>query len=272
MTSALPLPTEIPASIGVFDSGVGGLSVLRALHTRLPAAPLHYLADSAYAPYGDRSADEVIARCGLLTEHLRAQGARMIVVACNTATTLAIGSLRQRWPDLPFVGVEPGVKPAVAISRNRRIGVMATRRTIGSERLRSLVKEHAADCEVVLQACPGLADAIETGRLDDAQMRTLLRTHCEPLAAAGVDTVVFGCTHYPFVADTLQSLLGPQVRLIDTAEAVAQRAEAVWQGLGLPPGANGLRLETTGDPLVLSVLARRWLGVTTEARRVTIGG
>lgn len=262
----------LPASIGVFDSGVGGLSVLRALHARLPDAALHYLADSAYAPYGDRGADEVIGRCMLLTEHLLAHGVRMIVVACNTATTLAIGSLRQRWPQLPFVGVEPGVKPAVAATRNRRIGVMATRRTIGSDRLRALVRDHAADCEVVLQACPGLADAIETGQLDEVQMRERLRMHCQPLSEAGVDTVVLGCTHYPFVAPLIQSLLGPQVRLIDTADAVAQRAQAVWHGLGLPPGSNGLRLETTGDPLVLSVLARRWLGVQAEALKVTVDG
>lgn len=260
-----------PASptLGVFDSGVGGLSVLRSLHRRLPDAALHYIADSAYAPYGDRSVEEVTRRCFRLTEHLIDAGARLVVVACNTATTMAITSLRQRWPELAFVGVEPGVKPAALLTRNRRIGVMATMRTIGSDRLKALVETHAGHCEVHLQACPGLADAIETGRLDDRDMDRLLESHCAPLRDAGADTVVLGCTHYPFVAERIQRHL-PGVTLVDTAEAVAQRAESVWRALGSPSGDGGLKLETTGDPLVLETLARRWLGVDASAHRIVL--
>jgi len=254
-------PSPLAGTIGVFDSGVGGLSVLKALHTRLPAAALHYFADSAYAPYGDRTVNEVQQRCMRITEHLLDEGARMVVVACNTATTAAIAALRLRWPEVPFVGVEPGVKPAVACTRNGRIGVMATRRTIASERLQRLLTEHAGHCSVVLQACPGLADAIEAGSLDDHAMRLLLQAHCAPLLAAGVDTVVLGCTHYPFVAEQIQALMGEAVTLIDTADAVAQRAVSVWSTLPQQSGAPTLRFETTGHPLVLQALVARWLGL-----------
>lgn len=258
------------ALLGVFDSGVGGLSVLRALHQRLPTASLLYVADSAYAPYGERSVAELIERSRRLTKHLLDQGARMVVVACNTATTAAIRELRTDWPHIPFVGVEPGVKPAVALSRNGRIGVLATRRTIASERMRSLVEQHAPDREVILQPCPGLADAIESGKLDGPAMHELLRGFCEPLRAARVDTVVLGCTHYPFVAEHIRVLMGPDVVLIDTADAVAQRAQALWVPPSHATETPTLRLETTGDPVLLAALAQRWLAIETTARRVGV--
>lgn len=260
--------------IGVFDSGVGGLSVLRALHAALPGAALHYLADSAHAPYGDRSADEVIERSQRLTSHLLDRGARMIVVACNTATTAAIHALRSRWPEVPFVGVEPGVKPAAASSVSKRIGVLATQRTVSSERLQSLIRDHASDCHVVLRACPGLVDAIEAQ--DEPLTQRLLQEHCRPLAEAEVDTVVLGCTHYPFIAPQIQSLLGPKVRLVDTAEAVAQRAEQVWSAMGVGGAqAVDLVLQTTGDTLLLTSMAQRWLspgppGARIEAQPVVV--
>jgi len=262
------LASATPATIGVFDSGVGGLSVLRALRDRLPRASLHYLADSAWAPYGDRSVEEVSARSQRMVEHLLDHGASMVVVACNTATTAAIGMLRARWPALPFVGVEPGVKPAVARSRNGRIGVLATRRTIASERLRALVAEHAAGREVHLQACPGLVDAIEGGTLDDAELDALIRGYCSPLVDAQVDTVVLGCTHYPFVAQRLQAVLGPQVMLVNTADAVAERARSLWQGSD--PGPARLRLQTTGDAQLLGDFARRWLTPQASAEHVEL--
>jgi glutamate racemase len=263
------------AAIGVFDSGVGGLSVLRALRTRLPAARLHYLADSAYAPYGDRSVEDVIERSRRVCAHLLDQGAGMIVVACNTATTAAIGALRGQWPRVPFVGVEPGVKPAAAASRNRRIGVLATRRTIASERLRTLVEQHAADCHVVLQACPGLVDVIERGNLDDEALRSMLTGFCAPLRDAQVDTVVLGCTHYPFVADALQAVLGPEVKLVDTAEAVSQRAlhlaATLQPATPLPQRSEPLlRLQTTGEAATLAGFAERWLGLHTPAEVVDV--
>jgi glutamate racemase len=264
-------PATPSGLIGVFDSGVGGLSVLRALRARLPGTPLLYLADSGYAPYGDRTVEDVAQRSALVIEHLLQQGACMVVIACNTATTLAIGDLRARWPQLPIVGVEPGVKPAVLHTRNGRIGVLATRRTIASERLQRLLQDHAAACEVTLQACPGLVDAIESGMLDEEGMFGLLGEFCGPLKAAQVDTVVLGCTHYPFVADTIQRWMGPDVLLVDTADAVAERTAAVWQGIATAPGGPGsTRLQTTGDPIVLSRLAARWLGMEQPAERVSL--
>lgn len=254
--------------IGVFDSGVGGVSVLRALRQRMPQVPLHYFADAAFAPYGDRSEEEIVRRSLRVAEHLKDSGAAMIVVACNTATTAAIRALRERWPGLPFVGVEPGVKPAVAQSVNGRIAVVATRRTIASERLRSLVAEHGAGRELTLHAWPGLVDAIERG--DDAQVQRLLESFCEPLRAAQVDTVVLGCTHYPFVADRVSALLGPGTRLIDTADAVAQRASTVWQGLGGPSTQPALKLQSSGDPAVLEAVARRWLSPDAVAEHASV--
>jgi glutamate racemase len=264
-------PLSAGDTIGVFDSGVGGLSVLRALHARLPRARLHYIADSLYAPYGDRSAEAVAARSQSLTRHLLDAGARMIVVACNTATTVAIGALRAQWPAVPFVGVEPGVKPAVARSRSRRIAVLATSRTIASDRLRSLVAEHASGCTVTLQACPGLVDAIEAGDSKAERLDELLTRYCEPLRVAQVDTVVLGCTHYPFVADRIQAIMGPQVLLIDTAEAVAQRAQSLWPAMpAMGTESPALTLQSTGDPGVLAAMARRWIDPAASAERTVV--
>jgi glutamate racemase len=264
-------PPAATDTIGVFDSGVGGLSVLRALHARLPYARLHYVADSLHAPYGDRGADDVTDRSYRLTQHLLDAGAKMIVVACNTATTVAIRALRTRWPEVPFVGVEPGIKPAVTRSRNGRIGVLATSRTIGSERLRSLVSEHAPHRTVVLQPCPGLADAIEGGDARAELVDQLLQRYCAPLKASQVDTVVLGCTHYPFVAERIQSIMSPEVALIDTAEAVAQRAQSLWPAAPRDEAKAGLpTLQTTSDPAVLTALARRWIDPSIRAARVAV--
>ncbi len=217
------------ARIGVFDSGVGGLSILRALHRRLPGCSMLYVGDVAHAPYGNRPAGEVIARSMKMVESLADRHCTMIVVACNTATVLAIEALRARWPKRVFVGVEPGVKPAVARSRARRIAVMTTAATAASERLRHLIARHAEDALVHVQPCPGLADAIERGVLGGPALVDVLQPHCDAIRAANVDTVVLGCTHYPFVEDAIRKLLGEQVALIDTAAAIAERAAALWE-------------------------------------------
>ena len=262
-------PRSSEPAIGLFDSGVGGLSVLRALRLRLPHANLHYVADSAYAPYGDRSGEEVIERSRRLAQHLLRAGASMIVIACNTATMAAIRALRAQWPEVPFVGVEPGIKPAVARSPTGRIGVLATRGTVASERLRSLVAQHASQAQVLLQPCAGLADAIEAGDLEADPIDRLLERYCAPLKEARVDTVVLGCTHYAFVAPRIQAIMGLQVQLVDTADAVAQRAQSLWSSTNVGTSGHGaLRLETTGDPSLLSNVANRWLRCFETAERV----
>ena len=248
--------------IGVFDSGVGGLSILRARHQRLANTSMVYVGDVAHAPYGERSASEVIARSTRIVEWLAGQGAQMIVVACNTATVLAIEALRARWPTLVFVGVEPGVKPAAARSRTRRIAVMVTAATAASERLLHLIARYASDAHVHVQACPGLADAIERGALDGPALLDVLRPHCDGVIAADVDTVVLGCTHYPFVEESIRVLLGPGIALIDTASAIADRAASLWEQT--PPVFEPeprMRVMSTGARDTMRLLLQRCPGL-----------
>ena len=260
-----------PPCIGVFDSGVGGLSVLRALHRRLPQASLTYFGDGAYAPYGSRRADAVLQRAERIVEHLLAQGARLIVVACNTATVTAIDRLRARWPALPFVGVEPGIKPAVLASASRRIAVMATPATVASDRVQWLIEQHAAGAHVHLQACGELAAAIEQGVLDGDALRAVLQPYCDGVRRAEVDTVVLGCTHYAFVEAQIRALLGDAVTLIDTAAAVAERAAALWVPCAAVTARPGLRLQNTGDATTMRRLAARCPGFEqVEVEAVTL--
>lgn len=253
-----PSPLQ-PPLIGVFDSGVGGLSVLKALHQQLPAHDLLYVADSAHAPYGERSDEFITARTHRIASHLLAQGANLLVIACNTATAVAAASLRERWPHLPIVAVEPGIKPAVALTRNGHIGVMATPATLRSDKFRRLLSAHdGAAIEVHLQPCPGLAGLIEHGNGEDPALLALIDQFSRPLKQAGVDTVVLGCTHYPFVAAQIQAALGKHVQLVDTADAVARQAARL---LGPPPATRSRRvlLQTTGSANHLTRLAHHWL-------------
>jgi len=241
--------------IGVFDSGVGGLSVLDALRRRLPHAPLVYVGDVAYAPYGERHPGQVVDRCQHIVERLALLGARVIVVACNTATVLGIAAMRQRWPALRFVGVEPGVKPAVAVTRTKRIAVMATPATAASARLRHLIEAFASGVHVHVQPCPGLAATIERGVHAGPELTAVLAPLCDSIRAAQVDTVVLGCTHYPFVADAIRAQLGNEIRLIDTAVPVAERVAVVR---GHPDaGPASVRVLSTGAMGAMSSLVQR---------------
>lgn len=259
MSADAPPPTASGPRIGVFDSGVGGLSVLRALHRHMPRATLLYAADSGHAPYGERDAHFVIARSLALTDHLLRQGAQVLVVACNTATAAAVDALRAAYPTLPIVGVEPGLKPAIVLTRNRRVGVMATHATLASDRFQRLVATHGSGVELHLQACGGLARAIESGDADGAEVGELVEQHTATLRAAGVDTVVLGCTHYPFVAHRIAQALGPGVALVDTADAVARQAMRLAEPLPADSVTARARLWTSGDPVHLRGVAARWL-------------
>lgn len=245
--------------IGVFDSGVGGLSVLKAIHKALPGASFLYFADSAHAPYGEREDAYVLERSQRITEHLMGSGCQAVVIACNTATAVAADALRQRWPDLSIVGVEPGIKPAVALSKDRRVGVMATRSTLHSSRFMGLLQRYSAGAQIVSQACTGLAQAIEAGALNSPEVLELVHRHCAPLTAAGVDTVVLGCTHYAFVQDLIQQTMGPGVSIVDTAEAVAKEVVRRLPSRPQPHTKPVLRFESSGDATALVSMARHGL-------------
>ncbi|HET7793676.1 MAG TPA: glutamate racemase [Rhizobacter sp.] len=246
--------------IGVFDSGVGGLSVLKAVHQQLPGANLLYVADSAHAPYGERTDEFIVERSHRIASHLLAQGAGLLVLACNTATAMAAASLRFRWPSLPIVAVEPGLKPAVAISRNGRIGVMATPATLRSDKFQRLLSAHSSGIEVFLQPCPGLAGLIEHGNPEDPKLLALVQQFSQPLKQAQVDTVVLGCTHYPFIAAQIQAAFGADVKLVDTADAVArQAARLVGEARGSVAQERDVLLQTTGNANQLADIAQRWL-------------
>lgn len=264
-------------TVGVFDSGVGGLSVLRALLAELPGVRFVYVADSAHAPYGERTVAEISDRSERITAWLRhTHHIDALVVACNTATALAIDSLRATHPDLPIVGVEPALKPAAATSNTRHIGVLATRGTLNSERfarLRSQLESTASSpVHFVCQPCDGLADAIERG--DSQTQQALCERYVQRLrdeAPGDMDTVVLGCTHYPFAADVLAQWLGPDVTLVDTGAAVARRTRDVLNmSAPLKLGAVPPQLWSTGDPAALSQAAERWLGLQTRTEKLSV--
>ena len=249
---------QVP-SIGVFDSGVGGLTVLRELHRQLPGVPLRYVADAAHAPYGEKLPNVIVERSLRIADYLQEHGAKLLVVACNTATAHAIQALRERWPELPVVGTEPGIKPAVQASRVGRVGVLATPATLESARFNALVERHAAGAQIVRQPCPGLAHAIELGRFDDPALLALVEGFSAPLREAGVDTVLMGCTHYPLIRPLLQQALGADVQLLDIETAVAKQAARLWT---LPPSADEQvpTLATTGDAQALAQFVSAALG------------
>lgn len=253
------------ACIGVFDSGVGGLSVLRSLRVQLPTARLLYVADSAHAPYGERSSEYVIDRSRRIMDHLLGEGAIGLVIACNTATAIAVRELRASCPNFPIVGVEPGLKPAVAATRNGRVGVMATPGTIASAKFEILMQTHGAGATITPRPCPCLARLIEEGDLNSLALRAAVKEYTDPLRDAGVDTLVLGCTHYPFVRHLIEAAMGPNVLIIDTANAVARHAANTLRGL-LPLGKtvageapSVTRLQTTGDTERLRTIATAWL-------------
>ena len=233
--------------VGVFDSGVGGLTVLRALQAQLPDEHFIYYADIAHCPYGGQPAAAIRARAESITEELLSADCKLIVVACNTATIASIAGLRARYP-LPFVGMEPAVKPACAATRNGVIGVMATQAALGGDKFQQLVDAHASGIRVITQPCPGLVERIEGGDLDGPVVRDLVQRYLAPIQAAGADVVVLGCTHYPFLRPLVEQLAGPAVAVIDTGAAVARQAERLLEQHGLrAQGPQTGRIEWRGS-------------------------
>jgi glutamate racemase len=236
---------------GIFDSGVGGLSVLRAVRSSFARQPLIYLADQAHVPYGPRSLDEVQALSEEITHYLLSQGAKLIVVACNTASAAALHYLRRTFPETPFVGMEPAVKPAAESTHSGVVGVLATPATFQGALYASVVERFAAGVTVLQDTCPGLVAEIEAGSLDGPAAREILERALRPMLERGIDTVVLGCTHYPFVIPLIQEIAGPSVKVIDPAPAVARQVGRLLEKHGwlLSPGgpAGEVRFITTGE-------------------------
>lgn len=236
--------------IGIFDSGVGGLSVLRQIHQLMPHENLIYVADQGHVPYGPRSAAEIQHFSRAITHFLRQQQAKIIVVACNTATAAALNDLRQTFPDISFVGMEPAVKPAARQTQTGQVGVLATTTTIKSERYADLMARFAQDVTVYEDPCLGLVEAIEAGEFATPETKQLLQSILQPMLAKQVDTVVLGCTHYPFVVDVIEEIVGTAVSIIDPAPAVARQTQRVLGKEELLNQTNTsprIRLLTTGN-------------------------
>jgi glutamate racemase len=251
------------ATIGIFDSGVGGLSVLRAIRAQMPCHPVVYLADQGHVPYGARTRDEVRAFAVGITRFLLNQGAQIIVVACNAASAAALYHLRATFPEIPFVGMEPAVKPAASTTHSGVIGVLATPVTFQGELYASVVERYAKDVTILKDTCPGLVKQIEDGQLDAPETRTILQRALDPMITAGIDTVVLGCTHYPFIIPLVQQIVGPAVQVIDPAPAVARQTGRLLQSRGLLMSCKDkvpVRFYTTGDPYHLSEMLPRLLG------------
>jgi glutamate racemase len=263
------------APVGVFDSGVGGLSVLREIRRELPGVRATYVADQAHVPYGPRPLADVRAFSEEIVRYLVGRGARLVVVACNAASAGALYHLREVFPEVPFVGMEPAVKPAAENTRSGKVGVLATPATFQGALFASVVERFANGVELFTHTCPGLVAQIEAGNLDGAETRAILEGALRPMLAEGIDTVVLGCTHYPFVIPLIQEIVGRNVRVIDPAPAVARQAGRVLAETApdvVAAASRGrsapIRIVTSGDPDRLSKLLPRLLGERSPVGRV----
>ena len=253
--------------IGIYDSGVGGLTVWRAAHAFLPQEDLVYFADQAKVPYGDRPLEEVRELAAGVSNYMMGQGAKLIVIACNTASAAALKHLRALHPDFPFVGMEPAVKPAAEQTLSGKVGVLATPSTFQGELYASVVERFAHDVQVFQATCPGLVQQIEKGYLDTTATRRILEEALQPMLNEGVDTLVMGCTHFPFVIPLIKQIAGPDVRVIDPAPAVARQVRRVLDGRGLlaqRKREGTTTFLTSGDPENLETLLPKLVGIEAE--------
>ena len=260
-------PVAADRPIGVFDSGVGGLSILRALRAELPREDFVYFSDAGHAPYGEKGEEFVSRRSlAIAVELLEQHRIKALVIACNTATAAAVHLVRAKHIALPVVGVEPALKPAAALTKTRHVAVLATRGTLSSAKFKALQESLKDQAEFVLVPCDGLAAAIEND--DQPLVRELCRRYTREACCFGtgpgeIDTLVLGCTHYPFAADVFRDLLGPHVQLVETGQPVARQTRRLLQAQGLlnPSGHGTVKFHTTGDPTALQAAASRWLSL-----------
>jgi glutamate racemase len=259
-----------PAPIGVFDSGVGGLTVLRELRARLPREDFLYVADQAHAPYGPRDLEQV-RRFGFgISAFLLDRGAKLIVIACNAVSAAALQPLREAHPQTPFIGMEPAVKPAAEESRSGVIGVIATEATFQGELFASVMERFGRGVKVVTRTLPGLVERIEAGETEGPDLEAFLRARLQPLLDEGIDELVLGCTHYPLVAGALGKIAGPDVRIIDPAPAVARQAEQVLDNNNLRSagGTGRTTFFTSGSPESFARIVRRLFEGENPIRRL----
>ena len=257
--------------VGMFDSGVGGLSVLRAVRQELPGEDILYFGDQAHIPYGPKSKKEIQAFAAGITQFLLAQGVKLIVVACNTASAAALQYLRKTFTEVAFVGMEPAVKPAAETTQTGKVGVLATPTTFAGDLYASVVERFARGVEIYKSTCPGLVEQIDAGKLADPETRAILVEALGPMMAAGIDTIVMGCTHYPFVIPMIEEITGPGVRTIDPAPAIARQVRRLLsQGELLRRESRGglLKFFTSGDPVKMANLLPPLLGETGPVHQV----
>lgn len=247
--------------IALFDSGIGGLSVWREIARLLPDQPLLYLADQAHCPYGPRPLEEIRSIARAVVAWLVDQDAGLVVVACNTASAAALYDLRERF-SIPIVGMEPAIKPAIQRTRSKKVGVLATPATFQGEPYARLLARYAKGVEVIAQPCAGWVEWVEAGRMDDPATAELVERYVGPLRTAGVDELVLGCTHYPFLRPWIEQAAGPAVDVIDPSPAVARQVQRVWletaTSLGSP--SRAYRLVTTGDADHFQAQVQRLIG------------
>jgi glutamate racemase len=257
--------------VGVFDSGVGGISVLRAIRKQLPFESIIYLGDQEHVPYGSRPLEEVMKFSEAITRFLMDEGAKLIVVACNTASAAALHSLRETFPGISFVGMEPAVKPAVENTRSGVVGVLATPATFQGVLYASVVERFAGEVTLLQNTCPGLVQQIEHGELESERTRVILESALHPMLDQGIDTVVLGCTHYPFVIPIIQEIVGPDIRVIDPAPAIARQVARLLDSEGIQapsPDYGALTFYSSGNIAKFEALLPRLLDETGEILQV----
>ena len=261
--------------IGIFDSGVGGLSVLREVQRQFPSEDLIYLADQAHVPYGERSKEEVLGYAEGIVRYLIGRESKLIIIACNTASAVALKELRASFPDMPFVGMEPAVKPAAAETQSGVVGVLATPATFQGDLYASTVERFARGVKILQDTCPGLVKQIEEGKVDNPQTREILEKALKPMLQEGVDEIVMGCTHYPFVIPLIEEIIGDQARVIDPAPAVARQAGRILEDYDLlaPEGEPGeLVFYTTGDPEKMDRMLISLMNLNTQVVKLVWDG
>jgi glutamate racemase len=257
------MASDSNSPIGIFDSGVGGISVLRAIREQLPEEAIIYFGDQGHVPYGSRSMEQIQSFSQAITHFLLEQGAKIIIVACNTASAAALKYLRQKFADVQFVGMEPAVKPAAERTQTGKVGVLATPATFQGALYASVVERFANGVELFQDTCPGLVQQIEQGKLNGEETRRILEVALRPMLEKNIDTVVLGCTHYPFVIPLIQQIVGKDVRVIDPAPAVAKQIGRLLDARQMrnKSGSKGrVVFYTSGDPDTLKALLPTLLG------------